>query len=61
MKNVSVNVEKVDVEDIIKNFKVTNVDVFNSYLKEVWMVKEMNIINRILRREVMTKLKESTN
>lgn len=29
---------KVDAEDIIKSFKVENVNAFSSYLKEVWMV-----------------------
>jgi hypothetical protein len=36
---ISINVEKVDVEDIVKNFKVTNIEIFTSYLKEVWLVK----------------------
>lgn len=37
--NVSVTpVDKIDVEELIKDFKVHNVDQFASYLKEVWKV-----------------------
>ncbi len=32
------SVEKVDVEELIKEFKVFNVDIFATYLKEVWKV-----------------------
>lgn len=31
-------IEKIDLEDLIKDFKIMNVDVFTSYLKEVWRV-----------------------
>lgn len=31
--------DKIDVEELIKDFKVTNLDNFASYLKEVWRVK----------------------
>ena len=29
--------EKLDIELLVKSFKVTNVEAFNSYLKEVWI------------------------
>ena len=32
-------VDKIDVEELIKQFKVLNVDIFATYLKEVWKVK----------------------
>jgi hypothetical protein len=32
------SVEKVDIEELIKEFKVLNVDIFATYLKEVWKV-----------------------
>ena len=28
--------EKVDIESILKSFKITNLEVFKEYLKEVW-------------------------
>ena len=31
-------VDKIDLEELIKDFKVLNVDNFASYLKEVWKV-----------------------
>lgn len=31
--------EKIDVEDLIKDFRVTDIEAFSSYLKEVWRVK----------------------
>jgi hypothetical protein len=31
-------VDKIDVEELIKEFKVLNVDTFATYLKEVWKV-----------------------
>jgi hypothetical protein len=31
-------VDKIDVEDLIKDFKVLNLDNFTAYLKEVWRV-----------------------
>jgi hypothetical protein len=30
--------ERVDVEELIKDFKVLNVNTFTSYLKEIWRV-----------------------
>ncbi len=35
-------VTKVDVEDLVKEFKVLNVDSFTAYLKEIWRVKYFN-------------------
>ncbi len=31
-------VDKIDVEELIKDFKVMNIDSFAEYLKEVWRV-----------------------
>lgn len=39
MKNITISITKVDVDEMMKDFKVLNVDVFTSYLKEVWRVK----------------------
>ena len=42
MNNTILNIElidKIDVEDLIQDFKILNLDVFSSYLKEVWRVK----------------------
>jgi hypothetical protein len=33
------NVEKIDVEELIKDFKVLSVNTFISYLKEIWRVR----------------------
>ena len=32
-------VDKIDVEELIKDFKVLEIDTFSAYLKEVWRVK----------------------
>ena len=31
-------VDKIDLEELIKDFKVLNIDNFSLYLKEVWKV-----------------------
>lgn len=31
-------VDKIDVEDLIKDFRVLNISVFVAYLKEIWRV-----------------------
>ena len=31
-------VDKIDVEELIKDFKVMNIENFREYLKEVWRV-----------------------
>lgn len=33
--------KKIDVEEIVKSFRVTNIEAFSSYLKEIWMVNEI--------------------
>jgi hypothetical protein len=37
--SAQVTVDKIDVDDLIKDFKVLNVDNFTAYLKEVWRVR----------------------
>ena len=37
-KDYQISVDKIDFEDLIKDFKVLNLDNFISYLKEVWKV-----------------------
>jgi hypothetical protein len=39
LKNSSDTVEKIDVEDLIKDFKILSIDNFQAYLKEVWRVR----------------------
>jgi hypothetical protein len=41
MKNITIDVVKVDVEELISNLKVQNVDTFTSYLKEIWRVNKI--------------------
>lgn len=38
MMKTSDNVDKIDVEALIKDFRVLNVDTFISYLKEIFRV-----------------------
>ncbi len=52
---------KINIEELIKSFKVTNEDSFSSYLKEVWIVCFVNIIIRILLKETKSSIKESIN
>ena len=52
---------KINIEELIKSFKVTNEDSFSSYLKEVWIVCFVNIIIRILLKETKRSIKESIN
>lgn len=37
-KEYQISVDKIDFEDLIKDFKVLNIDNFAVYLKEVWKV-----------------------
>jgi hypothetical protein len=37
--SLTISVEKIDVDDLIKDFKVLNIDNFSLYLKEVWRVR----------------------
>ena len=32
------NIDKIDVEELLKEYRVFNIDVFISYLKDVWRV-----------------------
>lgn len=43
-KDYQIAVDKIDFEDLIKDFKVLNIDNFISYLKEVWKVIKRLII-----------------
>jgi hypothetical protein len=39
MKNTNKNLnDKIDVEDLIKDFRINKIDEFLSYLKDVWRV-----------------------
>jgi hypothetical protein len=38
LKNLTINVTKVDADDLIKEYKVQSVEAFTSYLKEIWRV-----------------------
>lgn len=53
--NTFLDTQKVDVEELVREFKVMNIDVFTSYLKEIWRVKLYikKFIFRILLKEVM--------
>jgi hypothetical protein len=33
------SVEKIDVEELIKDFKIVNINNFSAYLKELWEVR----------------------
>jgi hypothetical protein len=33
------NQDKINVDDLIKDFKIVNIDNFTSYLKDIWKVK----------------------
>ena len=52
---------KINIEELIKSFKVTNEDSFSSYLKDVWIVCFVHIIIRILLKETKSSIKESIN
>jgi len=38
---ISDKIEKIDVEDLIKDFRVVDIEAFSSYLKEVWRVRKL--------------------
>jgi hypothetical protein len=38
MENINEKIEKIDVEDLIKDFRITKIDEFSTYLKDVWRV-----------------------
>jgi hypothetical protein len=50
-------IDKIDIEELLKEFKVLNVDIFATYLKEVWKV--YHLYPRIYHKEAMIKIKES--
>jgi hypothetical protein len=50
----TINLDKINVEDLIHDFKVLNIDLFTSYLKEIWRVNKYNI-RILLTIEVMMK------
>jgi hypothetical protein len=60
LKNSSDAVEKIDVEDLIKDFKILSIDNFQAYLKEVWRVRH-DFKHRTCLKGLMTKLKELTD
>lgn len=37
--NINAKSDQIDAEDLLKDFKVTNVDNFKYYLKEIWNVQ----------------------
>ena len=39
MENNYEKIDKIDAEDLIKDFRITKIDEFSSYLKDVWRVK----------------------
>jgi transposase-like protein len=41
------SIDKIDVEDLIKDFKILNIDNFTLYLKEVWRVMNKIYLIRI--------------
>jgi hypothetical protein len=36
---ISDRIDRIDVEDLIKDFRVVDIEAFSSYLKEIWRVK----------------------
>ena len=38
IKTNNQSIDKIDVEDLIKEFKILSIDNFAAYLKEVWRV-----------------------
>lgn len=37
--NNDTNVDKIDVDELLKDYRVFNLEVFISYLRDVWRVK----------------------
>ena len=56
------SVEKIDVEELIKDFKIMNLETFTAYLKEVWRVEYIYDFYyiRIWLKDQMIKPREST-
>lgn len=38
LKNITISIDKIDSDDLIKDFKVNSTESFSTYLKEVWKV-----------------------
>lgn len=36
--NTDSNIDKIDVEELLKDYRVFNIEVFISYLRDVWRV-----------------------
>lgn len=36
--NTDSNIDKIDVEELLKDYRVFNIEVFVSYLRDVWRV-----------------------
>ena len=51
------SIDKIDVEDLIKDFKILNIDNFTLYLKEVWRVMNKIYLIRIQHNDQMIKQK----
>jgi len=48
--------DKIDVEELIKDFLILNIDGLSKYLKAIWKVnKKLKHLTRIYHKEVMTK------
>ena len=57
-KEPKLTVDKIDVDDLIKDFKVLNIDNFSAYLKEVWRVNKrlkLGFISKKRRQEQRNK------
>jgi len=39
--NNDANVEKIDVDELLKDYRVFNLEVFISYLRDVWRVSKI--------------------
>ena len=51
--------DKIDVEELIKDFLIVNTDGLQKYLKAIWKVKKILInFKRIYHKEAMIKQKE---
>jgi hypothetical protein len=37
-QKIEANVDKIDVEELVKDYKVLNLEVFISYLRDIWRV-----------------------
>lgn len=44
----SEKIEKIDFEDLIKDFRIVSIDELASYLKEIWKVNKINKLLKII-------------